>query len=175
MTTCKKILLDELDEQSHPERVEDVIFWALEHYANSEPKGTWGRTIAYAIKERILAVADAIEKESIEGLGFNMAATIDEVGGYYASNGKKDCGTIACIAGFARVLEALENNELEETPMVELLDVTIRAEKWLGLTEINAFNLFYGWNSRTQFSQISPTQACETLRNLAKTGVVKWS
>ena len=50
----KEIILDELEEQGHPEKVEDVIFWALEHYANSEPKGTWGRTIAYAIKERIL-------------------------------------------------------------------------------------------------------------------------
>lgn len=56
MTTAKKILLDELNEQGHPEQVENVIFWALEHYANSEPKGTWGRTIAYAIKERILEV-----------------------------------------------------------------------------------------------------------------------
>ena len=54
MTTAKKILLDELNEQAHPERVEDVIFWALEHYSKSEPKGTWGRVIAYAIKERIL-------------------------------------------------------------------------------------------------------------------------
>lgn len=54
MTTAKMILLDELNEQAHPERVEDVIFWALEHYAKSEPKGTWGRIIAYAIKERIL-------------------------------------------------------------------------------------------------------------------------
>lgn len=54
MTIAKKILLDELNEQAHPEKVEDVIFWALEHYANSEPKGTLGRTIAYAIKERIL-------------------------------------------------------------------------------------------------------------------------
>jgi hypothetical protein len=54
MSTSKEILLDELNEQRHPEKVEDVIFWALKAYAKSEPKGTWGRTIAYAIKERIL-------------------------------------------------------------------------------------------------------------------------
>lgn len=54
MTTAKRILLEELEENSHPEKVEDVIFWALEHYANSEPKDTWGKTIAYAIKQRIL-------------------------------------------------------------------------------------------------------------------------
>lgn len=45
------------------ERTEDVIFWALEHYANSEPKGTLGRTIAYAIKERILE-AEKIDADS---------------------------------------------------------------------------------------------------------------
>ena len=53
MSKAKEILLDELNEQGHPEKVEDVIFWALEHYAKSEPKGTWGRAIAYSIKERI--------------------------------------------------------------------------------------------------------------------------
>ena len=53
---AKQILLDELSEQAHPEKVEDVIFWALEHYANNPPEGvsTWGGAIAYAIKERIL-------------------------------------------------------------------------------------------------------------------------
>lgn len=54
ISKSKEILLKELEEQTHPERVEDVIFWALDFYANSEPKGTWGRTIAFAIKERIL-------------------------------------------------------------------------------------------------------------------------
>lgn len=53
MSIAKKILLDELKNQTHPEKVEDVIFWALEHYANSQPKETWGRIIAYAIIERI--------------------------------------------------------------------------------------------------------------------------
>ncbi len=50
---AKEIILEEIEEQSHPEKVEDVIFWALEFYAKSEPAGTWGRTIAYAIVERI--------------------------------------------------------------------------------------------------------------------------
>lgn len=54
MTPARKILLDELKEQTHPERVEDVIFWALTRYVDTEPRGTMGRAIAYAIKERIL-------------------------------------------------------------------------------------------------------------------------
>ena len=53
MTTAKRIIIDELNEQSHPERVEDVIFWALEYYVQNRRKGTWGETIAYAIVERI--------------------------------------------------------------------------------------------------------------------------
>ena len=52
--TAKQILIEELTEQGHLEKVEDVIFWALEHYVNSEPKGTWGKCIAYCLKERIL-------------------------------------------------------------------------------------------------------------------------
>ncbi len=54
-TTAKRIILEELKENTHLENVEDVIFWALEHYSDSEPAGTWGRVIAYAIKERILS------------------------------------------------------------------------------------------------------------------------
>lgn len=52
--TAKEIIIDELNEQTHPEKVEDVIFWALEYYCKHRKKGTWGETIAYAIKERIL-------------------------------------------------------------------------------------------------------------------------
>lgn len=51
---AKMILLDELKEQMHPEKVEDVIFWALEYYAENKPESTLGRVIAYTIKERIL-------------------------------------------------------------------------------------------------------------------------
>lgn len=51
---AKEILLDELNEQAHPERVEDVLFWALEYYCENSKKGTWGETIAFSIKQRIL-------------------------------------------------------------------------------------------------------------------------
>lgn len=62
MSTSKKILLDELSEQGHPEKVEDVIFWALKYYAKSNPEDTWGKTIAFAITERIL---EAEKKQKI--------------------------------------------------------------------------------------------------------------
>lgn len=54
MSIAKEILFDELIEQGHSEEVEKVIFWALEAYCQSEPKGTIRKTIAYAIKQRIL-------------------------------------------------------------------------------------------------------------------------
>lgn len=66
MTTAKQILLDELNEQVHPERVEDVIFWALEYYANSKPKAeTFGKVIANTIKERILE-AEKIQLSDVD-------------------------------------------------------------------------------------------------------------
>lgn len=51
MSIAKKVILDELIENSHFEKVENVIYWALEHYAES--KKTKGSLIAYSIKERI--------------------------------------------------------------------------------------------------------------------------
>ena len=60
MNKAKEIILDELDEQMHPEKVEDVIFWALEYYA-SRKKGTWGECVAYWIVQRI---KEAEKKES---------------------------------------------------------------------------------------------------------------
>jgi transcriptional regulatory protein LevR len=62
MTKAKSILLDELKEQSHSERVEDVIFWALEHYAKSGPRTTIGMLIAHSIKERILEAEQGKEQ-----------------------------------------------------------------------------------------------------------------
>lgn len=52
MSIAKAIIIDEIIEDSHIENVEDVIFWALEFYADQN-KGTNGSIIAYAIKERI--------------------------------------------------------------------------------------------------------------------------
>ncbi len=47
---ARQIILDELIENSHAEKVEDVIFWALEEYSK---KQTTGGVIAFAIKSRI--------------------------------------------------------------------------------------------------------------------------
>lgn len=46
------VIVDELQEQAHPERVEDVIYWALKEYSERED-GTWGKIIASSIIGRI--------------------------------------------------------------------------------------------------------------------------
>ena len=51
---AKDVILDEILEDSHPEKVEDVIFWALKYYADNFPGPTWGKTIASAIVARII-------------------------------------------------------------------------------------------------------------------------
>lgn len=53
MSIAKNILIEELEEQGHPEKVEDVIFWALEFYAKNKPGNTWGKIIASAIVQNI--------------------------------------------------------------------------------------------------------------------------
>lgn len=53
MTIAKKVILQQLEEQGHPERVEDVIFWALEAYSKTAKPKTWGKTIAYALVQEI--------------------------------------------------------------------------------------------------------------------------
>ncbi|MVX37241.1 hypothetical protein [Myroides sp. LoEW2-1] len=51
-TVAKDILLEELEEQGHIHMVEDVIFWALEHYAESKT-GYGGAVVANYIVRRI--------------------------------------------------------------------------------------------------------------------------
>lgn len=48
---ARQIILDELIENSHVEKVEDVIFWALENYYKD--KNTNGSLVAYAVAQRI--------------------------------------------------------------------------------------------------------------------------
>ncbi len=62
MSIAKKIILEELEENNHPEHVENVIFWALEYYCKHRKKKTWGELIAYAIKERIIE-AEKLDRE----------------------------------------------------------------------------------------------------------------
>ena len=50
---AKKIIIEELTERVHPEKVEDVIFWALKFYSENYQKNSWGKIIASSIANRI--------------------------------------------------------------------------------------------------------------------------
>lgn len=52
-SVSKRILLEELAESVHPELTENVIFWALESYAQKNKGTTWGGLIAATIVARI--------------------------------------------------------------------------------------------------------------------------
>lgn len=84
----KKIILDELIENSHVEKVEDVIFWALEKYYKE--KNTNGSLVAYAIVQRI---KDA-EKEGEEE--FLNPSLISDVFSNYRPCCKSDSEQLVC-------------------------------------------------------------------------------
>ena len=60
---AKRVLLNEIAEQNHPVPVEDVIFWALEHYC-TKSENTMGKMAAYSIKERILEAEERAKQLS---------------------------------------------------------------------------------------------------------------
>lgn len=62
MKTNTKILIDELIEQSHIQDVDDVIFWALQDYADKN-KGMQSGTVAYAIAQRMIDDAECNDND----------------------------------------------------------------------------------------------------------------
>lgn len=114
-------------------------------------------------KERILALADLIEKQP--------HVKLNEAPGFNMSDYRHKCGTPACIAGWAA--EISEENSFNGTNYL--------AEKYLELDRITAKMLFAphfiagyhkAWKS---WNDITPQQAATTLRKLVETGEVDWS
>lgn len=114
-------------------------------------------------RENILAVADAIEKQSIPGLGFNMDALVDPSDGSDDRFGK-GCGTVACIAGWAYCLQAGRTGG--DGPVH--VGILHPASHWLDLDWDLSLILFRSGGD------ILPSQAVSVLRHLAETGEVDW-
>lgn len=55
---------------------------------------------------------------------------------------KTDCGTVACIAGFAYALA--RSRPLVVTRSPQRFGLIQRAQEWMGLTAVEAQRLFYG-------------------------------
>jgi hypothetical protein len=111
----------------------------------------------------ILAVADAIEKQSIANLKFDMSD--------YGTKERLGCGTAACIAGFAFALADPQGfrNYVEKYHLGSAFDVGM---KYLGLDEATARALFC--DPSVQPSDVTSEMAVKTLRHLAATGEVVW-
>lgn len=118
--------------------------------------------------ENILKVADAIEQHSISELGFNMAITIKE-GTSLVDRTGYNCNTVACIAGWAVVIDRGLKEALVVARNMETCDTALEI---LDISEEDGDDLFtppgYGKGEHT------PVQAVRTLRHLAATGEVDW-
>jgi hypothetical protein len=115
-------------------------------------------------KERILALADLIEAQPHTGLnektGFNM--------GEY----RHECGTPACIAGWAA---AASVGDTTGTIKLEMY-ADIQAQQFLDLDGDQASALFQPpCEDEDEWDEITPDHAAFTLRHLVKTGKVDWS
>lgn len=90
------------------------------------------------------------------------------------------CGTTACLAGHAVLIKAAEEGErlgptgrLKNPPSYGLGlggDVDTRAQRWLGLSNDQAIDLFYRLDS-----DLTPEDTIPVLEHLRDTGEVDWS
>lgn len=142
-----------------------------------------------ANRERLLRVADAIEAEGpLRGMEFNME--------YYINPRRYErshCGTVACIAGHAMVLEALDEGLLKigsrhvsvERAARALLNLRRPPDRedwefgifdlvsdWLDLTHSQASALFDPLG--VDMDEVPATVAVETVRRFARTGRIYW-
>lgn len=104
--------------------------------------------------ERLQAVRDAILNPP-EGYAFNMVEWIAPT----------NCGTAACIAGFAC---------LQDPRPRKIWEVELDAQRLLGLTRGQAWSLFAP-GSINNYATITPAQAAATIDHLIATGEVVWA
>jgi hypothetical protein len=115
--------------------------------------------------DHIRHLADVIERQPHTDLN---APT-----GFCMTNWTHNCGTPACIAGWA--------NFVQDDGDLYLGDISAAA-RWLGITRSQAGELFAPDENLCEedgplflWSDITPTHAAAVLRHLADTGCVDWS
>jgi hypothetical protein len=138
-------------------------------------------------RERILMVADAMEKGTIKDLGFNMAAWIADPANLWGGidHSGRDCGTTCCGAGWTLhvalnavepatseywlIMKAKALMEIESDTVFEL------ARRWLGISSFSAERLFTYSPMGVPLSSVSLETAVLVWRNFADTGLVNWN
>jgi hypothetical protein len=117
----------------------------------------------------ILKVADAIEQASVPNVGFNMTAWISEASPEMPDRSGRNCGTVACVAGWATIVAL--GRETDDSPW----DV---GQSFLELDAPTAGDLFLPnydtEDKRHAMTSATPADAARVLRNLAITGKVDW-
>ena len=102
-------------------------------------------------KERLLKLADAIEKRSIPNLAFNMSTYSNNIdlsnknihNKYSDLDIKHSCNTSGCMAGWAFVLKGNTLGQLTSASEISGIDsIHNQAKKWLGLSSDAASHLF---------------------------------
>lgn len=134
--------------------------------------------------ERMLRVADAIEKHEISWLGFNMTYLALEIDDFtYADNSGHACGSAGCIAGWTiavfkkfKKFEDFEKFEEHYSATSEFEAIWDKAMKLLGLTEEESSDLFNpcGPVLIENMKDITPCEAVNQLRYAALTGDCRW-
>lgn len=119
--------------------------------------------------ENILRVADAIEQHSIPDMGFNMGTFRGEADSGHPMSvdlSGHNCGTVACIAGYAETLFVMDGGDLADYG---------GSGTFFGISDDDQIALIMprGWNLDPR--QYTPQRAVSVLRHLAATGEVDWS
>ncbi len=129
-------------------------------------------------KERLLAVADAIEHAALveKDIGFNMEVYVS-TGSSLEDQTGHHCGTVACIAGWANLLEDAAKYRDES------INHPREAARLLMLDDNTAFELFSGFGTEhypnydeddEEYLNVTTAHAVAVIRHLAETGDVKW-
>lgn len=130
-----------------------------------------------ANKANIGKVIDAILNESVNGVGFNMSTFGARTsGGDYTDHSGRGCGTVACIAGWARALRNGANADevSDQWSSISIDDGWELEANWLGLSHRQGELLFLGLGCGSMLEDITLEQAVGTLCHLADTGEVNW-
>ena len=116
-------------------------------------------------KKRILALASVIETMP------HVMADRGYVVGFNMHSYTHNCGTPACIAGFAVMLAEKKSPNYK----IKVADrqFSHMAGRFLGITIEQTAILFFPRHKKRE--EITPAEAAATLRNLAETGEVDWS
>jgi hypothetical protein len=119
-------------------------------------------------KERILALADLIEKQEHTGL--------DSKSGFNMGDFTHYCGTPACIAGWAIAMKLGDLScDVDKEIFISGKSYSSLAGEFLGIGEELHVELFFSSPGEIPLDEVSPQIAASVLRHLAETGEVDWS